>query len=67
MNNYFNGCDASFFLLALQPVSMMEDFLRLALANTKKNLETCGVLAGSLVRAIDLFIMKGLSGFWKCM
>ena len=30
------------------PVSMMEDFLRLALANTKKNLETCGVLAGSL-------------------
>ncbi|KAK8998815.1 hypothetical protein V6N11_070000 [Hibiscus sabdariffa] len=30
------------------PVQMMEDFLRLARANTKKNLETCGVLAGSL-------------------
>ncbi|EEF43052.1 amsh, putative [Ricinus communis] len=30
------------------PVNMMEDFLRLARANTKKNLETCGVLAGSL-------------------
>lgn len=29
---------------------MMEDFLRLAQANTKKNYETCGVLAGSLVR-----------------
>ncbi|KAA3456292.1 AMSH-like ubiquitin thioesterase 3 [Gossypium australe] len=30
------------------PVRMMEDFLRLARANTEKNLETCGVLAGSL-------------------
>jgi STAM-binding protein len=30
------------------PVSMMSDFLRLARANTQKNLETCGVLAGSL-------------------
>ncbi|XP_052189041.1 AMSH-like ubiquitin thioesterase 3 [Diospyros lotus] len=30
------------------PVKMMEDFLRLARQNTAKNLETCGVLAGSL-------------------
>ncbi|GLT99039.1 hypothetical protein SLE2022_165070 [Rubroshorea leprosula] len=30
------------------PVTMLEDFLRLARANTEKNLETCGVLAGSL-------------------
>ncbi|KAI4338542.1 hypothetical protein MLD38_023589 [Melastoma candidum] len=30
------------------PVNMMEDFLRLAQKNTAKNLETCGVLAGSL-------------------
>ncbi|XP_076905449.1 AMSH-like ubiquitin thioesterase 3 [Bidens hawaiensis] len=30
------------------PVKMMQDFLRLANANTKRNLETCGVLAGSL-------------------
>ncbi|KAL1334894.1 hypothetical protein HN51_063846 [Arachis hypogaea] len=30
------------------PVKMMEDFLRLASKNTQKNLETCGVLAGSL-------------------
>uniref|UniRef100_A0A5B6ZSV4 Putative AMSH-like ubiquitin thioesterase 3 n=1 Tax=Davidia involucrata TaxID=16924 RepID=A0A5B6ZSV4_DAVIN len=30
------------------PVKMMEDFLRLAQENTTKNLETCGVLAGSL-------------------
>lgn len=30
------------------PVKMMEDFLRLASVNTRKNLETCGVLAGSL-------------------
>lgn len=34
----------------LQPVKMMQDFLRLAQENTKRNLETCGVLAGSLVR-----------------
>lgn len=33
----------------LQPVKMMEDFLRLASESTAKNLETCGVLAGSLV------------------
>lgn len=33
----------------MQPVRMMEDFLRLAQQNTTKNLETCGVLAGSLV------------------
>ncbi|GMN55218.1 hypothetical protein TIFTF001_024335 [Ficus carica] len=30
------------------PVRLMEDFLRLARANTEKNLETCAVLAGSL-------------------
>ncbi|CAN6451592.1 unnamed protein product [Victoria cruziana] len=30
------------------PVKMMEDFMRLAKSNTIKNLETCGVLAGSL-------------------
>ncbi|GMH18877.1 hypothetical protein Nepgr_020718 [Nepenthes gracilis] len=30
------------------PIRMMEDFLRLAQRNTAKNLETCGVLAGSL-------------------
>ncbi|CAK7326394.1 unnamed protein product [Dovyalis caffra] len=30
------------------PVNLMEDFLRLARTNTEKNLETCGVLAGSL-------------------
>ncbi|CAA3007418.1 AMSH-like ubiquitin thioesterase 3 [Olea europaea subsp. europaea] len=30
------------------PVKMMADFLRLERENTRKNLETCGVLAGSL-------------------
>lgn len=30
------------------PAKIMEDFLRLARENTSKNLETCGVLAGSL-------------------
>jgi len=33
---------------------MMEDFLRLARANTQKNLETCGVLAGSLVSLTNI-------------
>ena len=28
---------------------MMENFMKLAKSNTDKNLETCGVLAGSLV------------------
>ncbi|XP_048496662.1 AMSH-like ubiquitin thioesterase 3 isoform X2 [Beta vulgaris subsp. vulgaris] len=35
------------------PVKMMEDFLRLAQQNTKKNLETCGVLAGSLCQTLN--------------
>ncbi|XP_073302419.1 AMSH-like ubiquitin thioesterase 3 isoform X1 [Primulina huaijiensis] len=30
------------------PVKMLEDFLRVVRKNTEKNLETCGVLAGSL-------------------
>jgi STAM-binding protein len=30
------------------PVRIMDDFLRLARSNTERNLETCGVLAGSL-------------------
>ncbi|KAH0993030.1 hypothetical protein GBA52_004513 [Prunus armeniaca] len=30
------------------PVKLMDDFLRLARMNTEKNLETCGILAGSL-------------------
>lgn len=34
---------------------MMQDFLRLAQKNTAKNLETCGVLAGSLVSPVVLF------------
>ncbi|KZV22318.1 hypothetical protein F511_05272 [Dorcoceras hygrometricum] len=33
-------------------VRMMEDFLRLAEQNTTMNLETCGVLAGSLVKLL---------------
>lgn len=41
-----------FFVTYLQPMKMMEDFLRLAQENTAKNLETCGVLAGSLVQSV---------------
>ncbi|KAJ0442602.1 putative ubiquitinyl hydrolase 1 [Helianthus annuus] len=34
--------------ISFMPVKMMQDFLRVAHENTKRNLETCGVLAGSL-------------------
>ncbi|KAG4126733.1 hypothetical protein ERO13_D10G174300v2 [Gossypium hirsutum] len=44
--------DSSSFQHLHVPVQMMEDFLRLALANTEKNLETCGVLAGSLKKRV---------------
>ena len=33
----------------LQSTTMMDTFMKLAKSNTNKNLETCGVLAGSLV------------------
>lgn len=33
---------------------MMDEFMRLAKGNTSRNLETCGVLAGSLVSKIRL-------------
>lgn len=45
----FDECKTGCYVSYLQPVKMMEDFLRLARENTSKNLETCGVLAGSLV------------------
>lgn len=32
---------------------MMDTFLRLAKSNTSKNLETCGILAGSLVSSFS--------------
>lgn len=35
----------------LQSTAVMETFMKLAKSNTDKNLETCGVLAGSLVSA----------------
>lgn len=35
-----------------QPVTLMECFLRVAEANTANNLETCGILAGTLVWVI---------------
>lgn len=38
-----------FALCALQSTRMMEEFLALSRLNTQRNLETCAVLAGSLV------------------
>jgi STAM-binding protein len=34
------------------PIKLMECFLRVAESNTKRSLETCGVLAGTLVRTL---------------
>lgn len=42
-------------VVLLQSTKMMDEFMRLAKANTTRNLETCGVLAGSLVRAFCAF------------
>ncbi|KAH9766087.1 AMSH-like ubiquitin thioesterase 3 [Citrus sinensis] len=42
------------------PVNMMQDFLRLAQANTEKNLETCGVLAGSLTHPSQTCFMSSV-------
>lgn len=53
----------SFFCPFKQPVKLMECFLRVAEANTSKNLETCGILGGSLVRVVngkELFSQKNL-------
>ena len=38
----------------LQSTKLMDHFMKLAKSNTNKSLETCGILAGSLVRAINL-------------
>ncbi|KAI4303158.1 hypothetical protein MLD38_038821 [Melastoma candidum] len=52
------------------PVNMMEDFLRLAQKNSSKNLETCGVLAGSLKNRVfhitPLIIPKQESTSYSC-
>lgn len=38
----------------MQSTKMMDEFMRLAKGNTIRNLETCGVLAGSLVSRIHV-------------
>ncbi|KAG0596660.1 hypothetical protein M758_UG274000 [Ceratodon purpureus] len=42
-------------MVLLQSTKMMDEFMRLAKSNTTRNLETCGVLAGSLVRTTCRF------------
>eukprot|EP00268_Persea_americana_P023114 TRINITY_DN2279_c0_g3_i1.p1 TRINITY_DN2279_c0_g3~~TRINITY_DN2279_c0_g3_i1.p1 ORF type:complete len:510 (-),score=88.72 TRINITY_DN2279_c0_g3_i1:243-1772(-) len=41
-------CDSKTYQHLHIPPKMMEEFLRLAQSNTAKNLETCGILSGSL-------------------
>lgn len=43
-------------LFSHQSAQLMEDFLQLARNNTDKDLETCGVLGASLVRAFPFLI-----------
>jgi hypothetical protein len=40
---------------------MMGSFMKLAKSNTDKNLETCGILAGSLVSVLYIFCLKVIS------
>ena len=54
--NWCAFCSWLFLLNAFQPVRLMEDFLRLARANTEKYLETCAILAGSLVNMTSIFL-----------
>lgn len=35
---------------------LMDDFLRVALPNTLKNIETCGILCGKLVSLVALLV-----------
>jgi len=43
----------------MQSTALMESFMKLAKSNTKKNLETCGVLAGLLVSVVyNFFVFK---------
>ncbi|KAJ8547666.1 hypothetical protein K7X08_011252 [Anisodus acutangulus] len=45
--------------------SVMDTFMKLAKSNTNKNLETCGVLAGSLVCPINSYL-ETCSIYDKC-
>ncbi|CAJ1940896.1 unnamed protein product [Sphenostylis stenocarpa] len=51
-SSHDSGLDTTTYQHLHIPVKMMEDFLRLASQNTMKNLETCGVLAGSLKKRV---------------
>lgn len=47
---FFFAFSEFFYFSYMQSTALMESFMRLAKSNTSRNLETCGVLAGSLVR-----------------
>ncbi|KAK7264685.1 hypothetical protein RJT34_32295 [Clitoria ternatea] len=51
-SSHDSGLDSTTYQHLHIPIKMMEDFLRLASENTRKNLETCGVLAGSLKKRV---------------
>lgn len=54
-------------LVSMQSTALMDSFMKLAKSNTDKNLETCGVLAGSLVRLWNLSLLYLMpSDVWFC-
>ena len=44
------------------PLPLVKDFMSLAAGNTAKNIETCGVLAGIMVKANSLLYRHLISG-----
>lgn len=49
--------ECSFFLFLYQSTELMNSFMKMAKSNTDKNLETCGILAGSLVSVSFCYLL----------
>lgn len=50
----------SLYLFLCQSTELMDSFMKLAKSNTDKNLETCGVLAGSLVSITNILLFGSI-------
>lgn len=49
-----------------QPTELMDGFMKVAKSNTDKNLETCGVLAGSLVSTTTVLLLSSMLNNYIC-
>lgn len=62
-------CKRSFYLIicfSLQSTTMMEHFMKLAKSNTDKDLETCGILAGTLVSLHNTVTVLSVRNSLRC-